>query len=180
MMVTVKIKGHEIAHVPIRDSYERRSLQTANTILKLLGTIGVKEDDVDIPLEPMAMKRAPASASWYFQDHHLHYSYGAAGKFAENLAIVHKVLEIEIAALLEERKSVEDFIFEFREDSDVVEQRKLARTTLGLEHDVIDMAVIDKAYKTLAKEHHPDKEGGDETKFKEINRAHKILKRELQ
>lgn len=34
---------------------------------------------------------------------------------------------------------------------------------------------IKKAYRRLAVAHHPDKEGGDETKFKEINEAYQIL-----
>ena len=36
-------------------------------------------------------------------------------------------------------------------------------------------AEITKAFKELAKKHHPDR-GGDETKFKEINEAHETLK----
>jgi hypothetical protein len=179
-MVTLNIKGHEVQDIHIKDSYDRRALQLMNNIIKLLGTIGVSEDDMDISMKSVAMKKAPASVSWYFDDYHLHYSYSAANKFVENLAMVYKILGLEIAALLEERKSVEAFVLEFREEHDVADQRKHARTVLGLEHDIIDMSVIDKAYKTLAKEHHPDKEGGDISKFKEINRAHKILKRELQ
>ncbi len=35
---------------------------------------------------------------------------------------------------------------------------------------------IKKAFRRLAVQHHPDKEGGDETKFKELNEAYEVLK----
>ncbi len=37
---------------------------------------------------------------------------------------------------------------------------------------------IKKAFRRQAVQHHPDKEGGDETKFKEINEAYEVLKDE--
>ena len=34
---------------------------------------------------------------------------------------------------------------------------------------------IKKAYRTLSKKYHPDRNGGDDSKFKEINEAYSIL-----
>lgn len=46
---------------------------------------------------------------------------------------------------------------------------------LGLDQSATDDD-IKKAYRKLAMEHHPDKTGGDDTRFKEIVSAHEILK----
>lgn len=46
---------------------------------------------------------------------------------------------------------------------------------LNLEQNATDDD-IRKSYRKLAKEHHPDKTGGDDTKFKEISSAYELLK----
>lgn len=46
---------------------------------------------------------------------------------------------------------------------------------LGIKKDA-SADEIKKAFRRLAVQHHPDKEGGDETKFKEINEAYEVLK----
>ncbi|MDP2845958.1 MAG: J domain-containing protein, partial [Candidatus Methanoperedens sp.] len=65
------------------------------------------------------------------------------------------------------------------EDSDVEDKRKEAREFFGVEPDSNDLEIITKKYKALAKELHPDMPSGDTEKFKQLNIAHKILKREL-
>ena len=47
--------------------------------------------------------------------------------------------------------------------------------TLGIEKGA-SADEIKKAFRKLAVQYHPDKEGGDETKFKEINEAYEVLK----
>ncbi len=47
-------------------------------------------------------------------------------------------------------------------------------TTLGVPRTA-SQDDVKKAYRKLAHEYHPDKKGGDETKFKEINEAYQVL-----
>ena len=175
----IKIKGHEFHISPVRDSHNRRSMQIANKIMDTLKKLDLTEDDYDVPLEPMAMKKTPASVSWYFEGYNLHYTYALGGSFADNLNMVYHVLDREVSMLLEKERTVDEFIREFSEDKDVKEQRKEAREILGLAEDVMDITIIDKKFKEMAKDLHPDMPTGDHEKFKAINRAHKILRREL-
>src|SRR3989344_6649311 len=179
-MATITIKGHDINALTIRDSYDRRAVLYKNNIIEVLRKIGIKEDDINIKQEVSSFKSAPALVSWYMDDYYLYYSYKNAPKYVENLFIVFKVIEIEVKALLNEERTVEEFIAEFSEDHDIEDKRKEARESLGIDENIIDMDVINARYKELAKKYHPDKDGGDPEMFKKINRAHKILKRELQ
>jgi hypothetical protein len=178
-MAKIEIKGHEFEAITVKDSFNRRAIQFKNNIIASIRRLGITIDDIHIDLEPNVIKKAPASVSWYFDKHHMHYSHNSRSKYLENLYIVFKVVDLEITALIEERRTLEEFISEFSEDINVAKKRLEARVVLGLDHDINDLKVIDKAYKDLAKKHHPDTENGDTEKFKEINNAHKILKREL-
>ncbi len=95
-------------------------------------------------------------------------------------AIVLKVIEAETSLVISEKKTRNEFIEEFREETDINEKRTKAREFLGVEPDSADLEHINKRYKEMAKELHPDKPTGDTEKFKKLNSAHKILKRELQ
>lgn len=179
-MVTIQVKGFDINVPPIRDSYDRRAVQYRNSIIETLRKLNLTEDDIDVKLEPSGYRFAPASVSWYVDGHHLYYSYKLAKKYVENLYVVLKVIDLEVQALLAGHKTMDEFMSDFMEGQDIEEQRKEARATLGIEPHVVDTAVIDSTYKDLAKKNHPDMPGGDTEKFKAINRAHKILKRELR
>ncbi|MGV8162869.1 MAG: J domain-containing protein [Candidatus Nanoarchaeia archaeon] len=179
-MVKINVKGHEIEAITIKDSFSRRAMQIKNNLISTIGRLGINVDDIHLDLETNAIKKAPASVSWYINNQHLHYSHNSRNKYVENLYVVSKIIELEINALLEGKRTVEEFIDEFSEHHDVAKKRIEARATLGLDPEVNDLNVINKAYKDLAKEHHPDTESGNTEKFKEINHAHKILKRELR
>ena len=89
------------------------------------------------------------------------------------------MIELEVAALLNGEKTEDEFFRGFTEEEDVEKRRKDARELLGVSEDCMDMDLINSQYKRLAKECHPDMEGGSTDKFKALNTAHKILKREL-
>jgi hypothetical protein len=178
-MATITIKGHEISVSPTKDSFGRRALQHKNKIISILGKVGFIADDVIIDLEPVAIRNAPASVTWYGEGYRMYYEYKSANRYVDNLAIVSQVIELEVEDLLSGKKSFSDFLREFTEDEEVDTLRKEAREILGVEHDVLDMAEIDFKYKQLAKLHHPDMPEGNAEMFKRINNAHKILRREL-
>jgi hypothetical protein len=160
-MATITIKGDEFEKVIIKDSFNRRAVQIKNKIITSIGRLGLTVDDIDIELEPNAIKKAPASVSWYLDKRHLHYSHNSANKYVENLNIVFQVVDLKITALIEGRMTLEEFMDEFAEEKDFAKKRKEARTTLGLDHDIDDLKIIDRAYKILAKQHHPDTDTGD-------------------
>jgi len=178
-MSMIKVKGYEFEAFKIKGPANRRAIQFQNNILKTLRRLGLTEDDVEIKEERVAIKKAPASVKWWMESEALYFSYKSANSFIENLYIISKVLEFEVDSLLNKEKTMDEFLAEFVEDEDVEKQRKEARDLLGVDHNSLDIEHIDKQYKLLAKEHHPDVDGGSIDKFKAINKAHKILRKEL-
>ena len=174
----VNIKGHDFMQITIRDSYDRRALQCKNRIMNYLKTFDLTEDDIEIPLERVTIKKAQASITWYMWHKHLFFSYNGSAKFVENLAMVEQVIKHFIKLLNEGEITHEEFLEMFREDEDILKQRKHAREVLGVE-DSEDFETIHKKYKQLSKEKHPDMPNGNTEEFKKLNNAHKILKKEL-
>nr|WP_321496614.1 J domain-containing protein [uncultured Methanolobus sp.] len=175
----LKIKGHEIGSVAVKGASTRRAIQFQNNIITILRKIGVNENDIDIPLERMAMKKVKASATWWIADERMHYSHNMQKNYVENLYVLSRVIELEANRVLSEENTLSEFISEFREDSDIYERRQEAREFFGCDYDEMDFAIINEKYKEMARELHPDKPTGDVEKFKQLNIAHKILKREL-
>jgi hypothetical protein len=177
-MDTISVRGHEFKAFNIRDSSSRRALQYKNNIIFALRKLGVDEDDIDIPLETIVIKRSCASAAWYYNGRNMFFDYKSAGKFIENLYIISKVIEMEVAQVRDGSQSSDKFTFKFSEEDDIQEKRMAARHTLGVNEES-DLEVINSKFKALAKEYHPDMPNGSTEKFKLINNAHKILKQEL-
>jgi len=100
-MTTITVKGYEFNAFNVKDSFSRRAIQFRNNILESLKKLGLTEDDIDVPLETLAIKRAPASALWFIEGYRLYFSYSKAEKFVENLYVVSKVIEQEVKSLLD-------------------------------------------------------------------------------
>ena len=150
-MTKLNIKGHKFNEFRVKDSSSRRAVQFRNNIINSLRKLGLPENDVEVEIEPLASKKSPAAASWYIKGHHLYYSYNRAAKFVENLYVVSKVIELEVDALIKEKKTLKEFISEFSEEKDVFNKRKDARKTLEVDEDTLDLDLINKKYKILAK-----------------------------
>src|SRR3989338_4627305 len=134
-MARITGRGHEFNELIIKDSYDRRAVQFKNNILATLQKIGLTEDEVDIPLQKNARQKGMAVASWYFEGRNMSFSYKIAATFVQNLYVVSKVIEAEVAAILKGEKSREEFVRDFTEDRDVEDQRKEARKLLGVPED---------------------------------------------
>ena len=179
-MPRIIVKGAEFNFNPIRDSYNRRAQQFQNSIFAGLKKIGLTEDDIEIDLEVNGRIKLPGVAEWYFDGYRLYFSCNLYDKYAENLYVVFKVIEYWVNSLLNEEITIEEFIQKFVEKDDIEKQRKEARELLGVDEDCIDIDEINKKYKVLARKFHPDMEEGNTERFKAINNAHKMLKRELE
>ena len=179
-MAMIKAKGNEFNLPNVKESFNRRAAQFRQSIINNLNNNELSEGYVNVTEEAYALKKAKASATWYFNGHRLYYSYNLLNTFVENMYVVMKVIELEVKKLLNKEKTMEEFVHEFKEDKEIEDKRKEARKILGLDENETDVEKINRAYKNLAKEYHPDTGNGNLDKFKDINNAHKTLKRELE
>jgi len=178
-METLKIKSHFVKFIPTKDSFNRKSVQYKNKVISALEKLGTKRDDVEIELDGYCGREAKASVTWYFLGNRLYYEVASQKRYVDNLFIISKVIEAEVDMVISEKKPLEEFLSEFREDEDVGDERKEAREFFGVDHKHKDMTEIDKKYKEMAQKLHPDMPTGDVEKFKKLNHHHKVLKREL-
>ncbi len=179
-MIKTNVKGHDINVMPTKSSFDRKCLQYKNKIVTELAKLGVKRDDIEFEYTGPSFKAQKAVVSWYMQSHYLSYDNNSQSKYVDNMAIVSKLIEKEVELVIDNKKPINEFIDEFKHDEELLEKRKNARELFGLKReDERNFELINKKYKDLAKDLHPDMPNGDAEKFKELNNAHKILKKEL-
>jgi hypothetical protein len=176
----VKVKGNEIEIPIFRDSFDRRAVQIQNRIFATLKLLGVDRDNADMKMERNAKLKGKASISWYFEGRNLTYGYSLCSKFIENLYVVDRVLEFEVNRLLDKEITLDEFHREFVDDGKLDEKLIDARKILGVDENEMDFEVIGRKYKNLARQFHPDMEGGDHEMFQKINAAHKLIRKELE
>src|SRR3989338_1416413 len=145
-MATLKVRGYEFESFNLKSASQRKAVQLRNNLFASLKKVGVSEDDVEIDLEPVVIKKVQAFISWYMEGQHLYFSYKGLS-FIENLYVVSKIIELEVTALLDEKKTIREFIAVFSEDRDIESKRKEARETLGVSEESVDWDEIDKKYK---------------------------------
>jgi len=180
IMVQLKLKGNELNCSFTTNSSSRYAILFRNKILTSLKKVGVSQDYIRLKEETTGMKKSGAEVRWYMKGFNCYYSYNRQENYVDNLQVISKLIDAEVNQILEEKKTVEEFIQEFNENDEVIEQRKKAREFLKLDENEKDMNVINIEYKKLAREFHPDMPNGNSEKFKKLNEIHKVLKKELE
>jgi hypothetical protein len=180
LMPKIMLRGNEVQYKMCPPALSTRTAQQhRNKIVQSLKKLGIETDEDDTPIERMPMKKASAFASWYGNNMFCFISHNSQDRYVDNLGIIANLIDLEVQKVINDEEDVNHFLQKYEEDQDILNIRKKARKTLGITEDCMDMDEVNKAYKKLSRNHHPDMESGDEQKFKKINDAHKILKREL-
>jgi len=178
-MEKIKVKGHFVDFLPTKSSQNRRALQFKNKIISSLEKIGTKKDDIEIEFNGFCGRTKKATITWFFNGHRMYYEIASKKSYVDNLFIISKIIENEVNLVLENKKPIEEFLAEFTEDESVHDERAKAREFFEVDENHRDLEEINKKYKMLARELHPDMPTGDTEKFKQLNHHHKILRREL-
>jgi len=173
--------GHEFKLKITKSAYDRKAVLFANNIIDELKKLGITRDDVEIKTNVIGNKNVPAVLEFWADGHYLRFSFGQTKRFIDNLFIILELVKLEVELVLTNQKNIHEFYHVFSADSGRKEIKKdlnEARKTLGIDDDEKDPEVINKIYKKLARSHHPDL-GGDLEEFQKINKAHKLIKKEL-
>lgn len=180
-MSTVKVKGHEIEVKITKSGYDRKAVLYANSIVEELKKLNIPRDDVEIKTNILGNKNFPATVEFWSDGHYLRMSYTMTKRFIDNLYVILELIKLEVNEVLNGRKHISEFYQTFSEDSSRKEIKKelnAAKKALGLDEDEKDVDTINQVYKKLARSSHPDL-GGNLEEFQEINKAHKLIKKEM-
>lgn len=175
------VKGHEIKVKVTKSAYDRKAVLFANNIVEELKKLNIVRDQIEIPTNILGNKNVPASIEFWADGHYLRFSYSMTKRFIDNLYVIEQLIKLEVAEVLEGKKDINDFYHTFTEDGNRKEiSKKLneAKTHLGLDENETDVEKINQVYKKLARSHHPDL-GGNLEEFQKINKAHKLIKKEM-
>ena len=160
-------------------SHTRKLQQIQNNIVQTLVLVGVNPDDVEF-VKGFPIKKIPAQMTWYGHGYFCHVSCNKAGKLIDNFSVILGLLKEEVAEVSAGTLEVKAMFRKFEGENEVFDDQKAARKFFEIESDHFDFETIQKKYKKLSKTHHPDMPEGSEEKFKELNKHHKVLKKELE
>jgi len=181
-MTKFVVKGHEIEVKITKSGYDRKAVVFANNIIEELKKLNIKRDDIEIKTTGiLGNKNLPATVEFWTHGHYLRFSYSLTKRFIDNLYIIKELIKLEVNEVLNEEKTFEEFLHTFSEDGnrkELSKNLKNAKLTLGLNEDETDVELINQTYKKHAREHHPDM-GGNLEEFQKINKAHKLIKKEM-
>jgi hypothetical protein len=180
-MSIIKVKGHEIKVKITKAAYDRKSVLFANNIVEELRKLNILRDDIEIKTNILGNKNVPATLEFWAEGHYMRFSYSMAKRFIDNLYVIMELIKLEVEEVLIGKKDLNEFFQTFTAESgrkNIGKDLIAAKKTLGLNEDETDVEIINKSYKKLARSHHPDL-GGNLEEFKEINKAHKLIKKEM-
>lgn len=180
-MTKLSVKGHEIELKITKTAYQRKVVQFANHIVEDLKLLGIPRDNIEIETNIIGNKKEPAKIEFWASGYYMRFSYQLAKRFVDNLYIISKVINLEVNEVLNKQKTYEEFLHTFQEQQNVKETKKElkeAKIALGVNEDETDIDTINQSYKKLARKHHPDI-GGDLEEFQKVNKAHKLIKKEM-
>lgn len=175
------VKGHEIELKITKSAYDRKAIMFANSIVEELNKLNIVRDDIEIKTNILGSKNIPATLEFWAQGHYLRFSYTLTKRFIDNLYIIKELVRIEVDEVLKGKKDLLEFFQTFAGESnrkEITKELINAKKILKLDENEHDLEVINKAYKKLAREHHPDL-GGSMEEFQNINKAHKFIKKEM-
>lgn len=180
-MSKVSVKGHEIEVKITKTAYDRKAVLFANNIIDELKKLNITRDDIEIPTNILGNKDIPATIEFWSNGHYMRFSYSMTKRFIDNLYVILQLIKIEVSEVLSGKKQIEEFYHTFSQDEnrkEISNKLREAKITLGLNEEEKDVDLINKSYKQLARSHHPDL-GGDIHEFQKINKAHKLIKKEM-